>query len=233
MSGCRTTFRSARVIQRSAIGVASVIVCIAVQWSPGLAAQSQSPSAQPSPAPAAPRVESSGESVIFTYANRPIATLRARVLGHDPEERARGATRVLDDLVDRDLIGPVASRPFESAMLITVASRNVLALTTLDVDELSGETLQDVTAQTVERLRQALGEAEEARTPGKLIASAGQAAVGLAIGLFLLWAIAWARRRFVDKAVNAAERTITASGLADAHSLRASRLLELQRKLLT
>ena len=118
-------------------------------------------------------------------------------------------------------------------MLITVASRNVLALTPLDVDELSGETLPDVTAQTVERLRQALGEAIEARTPQKLVASTGQALTGLAIGLLLLWGIARARRRFVDKVVSAAERKITEAGLADVLSLRASRLLELQRKLLT
>lgn len=206
---------------------------MALQWSSDLAAQPQTP---PAPAPqsgAAARVEPAEHSYTFTYANRPIAVLRARVLGHDPDERARGAERILDDLVDRDLTGPVASRPFESAMLITVASRNVLALTPTDVDELSGETLADVTAQTVERLRQALGEAVEARTPRKLVASTGQALAGLAIGLLLLWGIASARRRFVDKVVSAAERKITEAGLADVHSLRASRLLELQRKLLT
>ena len=49
--------------------------------------------------------------------------------------------------------------------LISVGTRGVLVLTSPDIDELSGETLENVTAQAAARLRQALGEAAEARAP--------------------------------------------------------------------
>ena len=56
-----------------------------------------------------------------------------------------------------------------AAALITVASRGVLALTPPDVEELSGETVEAAAARTAERLRRALDEAVEARTPGALL----------------------------------------------------------------
>src|SRR4029453_8776478 len=56
--------------------------------------------------------EPSGQAVPFLFFNRPIVVLRARVLGRGPDERANGARQVLDDLVARRIIGPVAWRSF-------------------------------------------------------------------------------------------------------------------------
>ena len=208
-------------------------------WSVGLAAQTQTLAqapAQPLPtaaALAAASVEASGENVTLTYFNRPIVVLRARVLGRRPIERAIGAARILDDLVADRVTGPVESRSIDGGSLITVGSRVVMGLALPDIDELSGETLPAVTAQTVARLQQALQEAADARVPGVLLRGAGLAAAGLALGLFLLWAIGKSRRFFARKLDSIAEQTLSKTGIADLVALRASRLLDFQRAFVT
>ena len=202
-----------------------LLLHVALIWPSSLAAQV-------STAPTIP-TERSAHPVTFVYANRPIVTLRARVFGRDPVERARGATRILDDLVDQHISGPVESRTIEAGNVITVASRTVLGVTPLDIDELSGETMDGVTGETIARLQHALNEAMEARTPGRLIAATGLGIAALVVGALLLWAIARAHKRLVERLAGVAEQKITQSGFADVSSLRASRLLEFQRGLLT
>ena len=52
--------------------------------------------------------EPSGDVATLTFFNRPIAVLRARVLGNGPAQRAAGAGRILDELVSQGVNGPVA-----------------------------------------------------------------------------------------------------------------------------
>jgi small-conductance mechanosensitive channel len=177
--------------------------------------------------------EPSGETATVTFFNRPIVVLRARVLGRGPLERARGAGRVLDDLVAQGVTGPIDAQSFDGGSLISVGARGVLALTPPDVDELSGETIQGVASQTVARLQQALEEAAEARAPFVLLRSAALAVGGLTAGLLALWGIASARRAAARRLVAAAERTVARSGIADLDVLRASRLLDFERRLVT
>jgi len=215
--------------RRASIAMTALIACVAFMWPLALLAQVTPP------APDAPavRAERSGQPFTFVYANRPIVTLRARVFGRGPDERARGAVRIVDDLVIQDVRGPVQSRSIDGGVLITVASRTVVGVTPADIDELSGETLEGVAAQTVARLQQALDEAIEARTPNRLVGASAQALAGLIVGLLLLWGIARAHRRYVGGLMQVAEKKITGAGFADVSSLRASRLLEFQSRLLT
>jgi small-conductance mechanosensitive channel len=212
--------------RRIPFATTALIACVAFIWPPAFAAQVTPPG---------PTIttERAAHSVTFVYANRPIVTLRARVLGRDPVERARGATRILDDLIDHHISGPVESRTIDAGNVITVASRTVLGLTPLDIDELSGETLDGVTAETIALLQHALNEAIEARTPGRLIAATGLGLAALVVGALLLWLISRAHKRLVERLAGVAEQKITQSGFADVSSLRASRLLEFQRGLLT
>jgi small-conductance mechanosensitive channel len=207
----------------------ALMACLAFMRPPALAAQVT----PPVPDAAAVRAERSGQSFTLVYANRPIVTLRARIFGRGPDERARGAERILDGLVHQHVRGPVQSQSIAGGTVITVASGIVVGLTPADVDELAGETVEGVAAQTVARLQQALDEAIEARTPNRLVGAIALAIAGLVVGLLLLWGITRAHRRFADRLIQAAERTITGSGFADVSSLRASRLLEFQRRLLT
>jgi small-conductance mechanosensitive channel len=212
-----------------------LFVCLVVLGVQPLAAQDRATPApsQPSAVVEAASAEPSGQVATLSFANRPIVTLRARLLGRDPVDRVASAERVLDELVEQGLSGPVESRAFPGGRIISVASRGIVALTPPDVDNLAGETVEGVTAEAVARLRQALAEADEARTPQRLVIAVGVATLGLAVGSLLLWALLRAHRRFAGRLVDIAERRLTRTGITDVASLRASRVFEFQRGLLT
>jgi len=159
--------------------------------------------------------------------------LRARVLGRRPAERVVLATRVLDDLVEDRKIGPVGWRSMDGGALVEVESRVIVTLTAVDIDESAGETLPEVTAQTVTRLEQALAEADEARQPRALFVAAALAALGLSVGLLMLWGVGRARQRLSARLVALSEKTIAKAGITDVQALRSSRLLDFQHGLVT
>jgi small-conductance mechanosensitive channel len=197
-----------------------------------LLAQDPVAPAQPQPptglATAAVRADEPATVVFF---NRPIVVLRARVVGRSPGDRALGARHLLDDLVAQQRTRPVESRPFEEGTVISVDGQGVIVLTPADIDELSGETMPAVAAQTVMRLQQALSEVEEAHRPGLLL-RAGASALGVvALSFLLLWGERRLRRRASAKLDAIAERTVMQSGIGDVEGLRSSRLLEFQRGL--
>ena len=211
-----------------------LFVCLVGLWWQPLAAQDQAlpPPQQPAPVVEGASAEPSELAATLSFANRPIVTLRARVLGRDPADRVASATRVLDELIADGYSGPIESRPFTGGRIISVASRGIVALTAFDVDNLAGETVEGVTAQAIVRLQQALAEADEARTPQRLLVATGLAFLGLAVGSLLLWALVRAHRRFAGRLVEVAEEKLAQTGLTDVASLRASRVLEFQRGLL-
>ncbi|PYR45148.1 MAG: hypothetical protein DMF89_25890 [Acidobacteria bacterium] len=226
-----------------------IVLCLTAVWT-GVFVTHQALSAQPtqqapgtqarqpavSPAPQAitsALVERAEEPATLTFFNRPIVTFRARVAGRTPTERVAGALHVLDDLVEQGASGEVASSPFAGGALITVGTSGVIVLTSLDLDDLAGETFERVRAQTVSRLQQALAEATEARAPGILLRSALLAAIALALATGALWGLAHARRRVGALFVDVSERRVTKAGIAALDALRASRVLEFQRHLAT
>src|SRR5581483_1087136 len=144
----------------------------AVFWFAAVVLRGQSPAAVAPSTPDRITAEPSGQIATLTFFNRPIVALRARVLGRGPAERAESATHVLDDLVSQSITGPIEWRSFQGAALVTVGGRGVVAITSADVDELSGETAEEVATQTVGRLRRALDDAATARAPALFLRSA-------------------------------------------------------------
>jgi len=208
-----------------------LFLALALAGGMGASAYAQAP-AQPVPPPSTPVVSApSGEAVTLTFFNRPILVFRARVLGRGPGERATSASRVLDDLVGQGQISPVASTPIEGgAAFITVAGRGVIALTSSDVDELSGETLQQAVADARNQLEVALAEAAEARRPVQIARSAAMAIAALAVGLTLMYLVHRSRRAATARLEKLAERSIGKLRVADVGLLRASRLIDFQRR---
>jgi len=190
-------------------------------------------SAAPPPIATSITPEASDHSAALIFFNRPIVVLRARVLGRGPDERAAAAIRVLDALVDNRVTGPVESRAVAGAVLINVGTRTVFAVTAPDVDDLAGETVDSVAAETVVRLRQALAEAIEARTPAVLLREGIVATLALALAFGLLWSVVRARRALTARLLRVAQRTVKKSRIADLEALRASRLLDFERWLVT
>jgi len=211
-----------------------LLVCLVALWWQPLAAQEQAPPPQqPAAVVETASAEPSGQIAILTFANRPIVTLRARLVGRDPDDRVASAERVLDELVADGYNGPIESRAFPGGRIVSVASRGIFAVTALDVDNLAGETVEDVTAEAVTRLQQALAEASEARTPRRLLIAFGLAILGLAAGFLMLWGLLRLHRKFAGRLVEVAEKQLTKTGITDLSSLRASRVLEFERGLLT
>ena len=214
--------------------LAATVLAAAVSVPITLAAQEPRPSAEPPPPGSAlinAIAQPSDETATLVYFNRPIVTMRARILGRRPSERAATGARVLHDLVDNGIFGPVAVRPFNGGVLLQVGPRTVAALSPPDIDEMSGETLDGVANQAVAHLQQALAEAAEAHRPAALLRATTIAVLALAVTLGLLWAIARAHGAALGKMTVAAERTVARSGLADLDTLRGSRLLEFQQRI--
>ena len=205
------------------VGAAALATILAVA---APAAAQARVAAQPTPALDVERVD---QSLPLVYFNRPIVVFRSRLFGRSPSDRATAAHRLLDDLVEAHTIEPVEARPFSSGIIISVASRAVLLLTDADVDPLSGETLDGVTAKAAAQTRLALTEALEARAPGRLLRSAGLAAVTVVLAAVALRLLRRLRRRLTVALVVAAERKFGRGGSAAREALQASRSLGLQR----
>ena len=221
------------------LGVWLIAGCGAVVFAQPTPAASQPPSAGNIQAgaltssPAAVTVEPSAQAATLVFFNRPIVTLKATVLGRRPSDRAAAAVKALDEVVESGVISPIDVSPFEGGVLVRVGPRAVFGLTSLDVDQLSGESLDSVAQQSVTHLGQALGEAREARAPIALLRAAAVAALALLVGFGLLWIIFRVRRAVLGRLQAVAVRTVARSGLADVDMLRASRLLEFQHGVAT
>ena len=198
---------------------------------PGAASTTAASSAQttqPGTAPI-PFAVPSSEPATLTYFNRPITVLRAQVLGRSPADRALGVIRSLDDLVEQGVTQPVESRLSSGGALVSVGGRGVIVLTEPDADELTGETLQRAADLAAVRLRQALDEAREARTPGVLLRGAALALAALLVAVLVLWGLSGARRLVTARLVAVSEKKIAQTGIAPITSLQASRILDVQR----
>jgi small-conductance mechanosensitive channel len=215
---------------------ASLITTLAVLWlilPASWSAAQGGPAGQPAPSPqpltAAAGIEPSGQSATVMLSNRPVAVLRARVLGRLPSERAAGAERLLNDLVSQRITGPVEVQTLEGSRLISVGTHRVFALTPFDVDEVSGETLDEETTKVVGALRLALAEALEARSPSLLLRGGLLSILILALGSFLLLVIARGHHRIARRLIVAAESRVGRSGTGSLEVLRASRVFDFSR----
>ena len=195
MPPASTRFLITVLTTRGALGVSAcltfIALCFEIALMPAIAGAQSATARQPPPAEDHQLSEAVAATHTLTYVNRPITVFRARVLTRPPEERARAATILLDQLVERRVTGPVSSSLVSGVILIRVADRDVLYLVPADIDQLAGETLEQRAAEAVANLRVALVEADELRTPARVL-RAGARALG-ATALLLIVLIAWRR----------------------------------------
>jgi small-conductance mechanosensitive channel len=161
------------------------------------------------------------------FSNRHIVTFRARVVPREPSDRAESAVRVLEQLADDNVRGPVAARPFLGAVVITVGGRDAFGIVAEDVGE-GSQDLTGLTAEVIGRLQIAMAEAAEARTPARLARGAGFALVASVLLAAAIMALVRARRWAGGRLVAAASSRLARAGAGfDLTFLRASRLLDL------
>jgi small-conductance mechanosensitive channel len=167
--------------------------------------------AQPPEAPSTPALVETlpaSQSVMFTYMNRPITTLRARVLTDTPADRASNATAILDRLVADDRVGPVTTPIINGVLFLRVGTADVLHLAAADLNRQAGETLEQRGAEARARLTVALAEARELRGPNYLLAGGLRAAVVTVLFLTLIVILARAKRRAMIRVHDVAGRNL-------------------------
>jgi hypothetical protein len=111
----------------------------------------------PAPPPVAIPVEPSGEEAALVYFNREITTLRARIMGRNPDERRALAVKTMDDLVTAGETGPVEVTQSAGGNFINVGRRVIVGLT--EIDLAAGDDLGTASAEAASRVRLALVEA--------------------------------------------------------------------------
>jgi small-conductance mechanosensitive channel len=171
-------------------------------------------------------------AAVLTYNNRPITVFRAAVLSRSPAERAAAAREYIDRLVNEGTPGRVSSRSLLGAGMISVGGRDVFAVVPLDVDTLAGETQEARTAAAVTHLQQALDEAIELRTPGRIAKAVGLALLATAFLAVLFVVSVRLQRRLTARVASTAERKLKQLSGGEV-LMKASRAPEMVRRAVT
>jgi small-conductance mechanosensitive channel len=164
------------------------------------------------PAPTLVEALPASQSVTFTYMNRPITTLRARVLTDSPADRARNATAILDRLVAEDRTGPVSAPIINGVLFLRVGTADVLHLASADLNRQAGETLEQRGAEARARLTMALDEARELRGASRLVAGGVRVAAATLAFMALMVMLVRAKRRAMTRVHDVAGRNLTRVG---------------------
>ena len=220
---------AADVVRGLTLGAVLLVVCLT---SVASAAQD---AGQPAPAPLSMEsvVSSGAPPAVLRFNNRPITTLRATVLSRTPAERAAGADVILERALSEGITGPIATRPFQGATIVSVGPRDIFGIVPQDVDQLTGETQESKVAEAVSNLQLAITEAEELRMPRRLLVSALIVLLATAVVLLLLRTLVRVRRHLAVRLQGSAQRRLEKLAAGDSQFVRASRAVDLLRRLLS
>jgi small-conductance mechanosensitive channel len=132
----------------------------------------------------------------LTFANRHIATLRARYTGADPAERAARARERLAALPLEEFAAPVTAREIalgrERGSAVMVGERLIFAIGDADVD--LDEKRQEVAERAAQRLAEALQAWRDQRSLPLLLKAIALALAASAILVVAIWLMARGRR---------------------------------------
>jgi small-conductance mechanosensitive channel len=178
-----------------------VLLVLGVLSCPASTVNAQPPGTPSTPSPPSALVETlpASESVVFTYMNRPITTLRARVLTDSPADRANTATKILDRLVDEDRLGTVSTPVINGVLFLRVGNADVLHIASADLNRQAGETLEQRGAEAGALLTVALEEARELQGGRSLLRGGARAAAATFVFAVLIVVLARANRRAVHR----------------------------------
>jgi len=156
----------------------------------------KAPSAtEPPPAVKAPPVsEPAPAEAAVMVLNRPVTTLRARLLGSEPAERARRVSARIHELLDREGPGRVTLLREPQGNVLLIDGALALVLTPDDPDRLGGETLEAATDAARRALAQISAETREAHNRVRLLQAAGRAGVATLVLLVAIFVVLRARR---------------------------------------
>lgn len=197
----------------SAGGLLALLLWAALQGAPALA---QSAAAWPlagdgaTPAAAAasgPAAAAPDAPAVVELHHRQIVTLRARLLGDTPAERAELARQAIEAVAAQAGPGRVTHDAAGDAVRFQVDGQTVFFLLPEDVGGARpGVLLEAATRQVAHRLQAAVAEAREMRDPRQLALGAASAAAATVLAVGLAWGLFRIRRRLVQRLDAALQR---------------------------
>lgn len=126
--------------------------------------------------------------------NRPLLQFRAGLLGATPEQRARRAERNLHEILLQDNTGDITVKPDSLGNSILIGGVQAFFISQQDLDPLANETLDQLTARSIERLRKIRQEFHESRDPDALLKSLLWVLAETFVFGLLVWALLRIRR---------------------------------------
>lgn len=222
-------FLTGRAVRRGLVAG----VCGLIMWGGVTMAQAQSRSLPtPAPGPVAEAAATSSTTVAATEVseapvrvfNRQILAFRVPFLGMSPSERARRSALNIQDALDQGGPGTVSAKLTPQGQLIFVDGLMTVILTQADVNPLTDDTLDALTARTVQALQLSIRETQEGRDTHHLLINAAMVGVATALVVALFWGAGLLRRRALVVVLRFVERKSARLGAGASEILRRDRL---------
>ena len=131
----------------------------------------------------------------LVFENRTIVVFRTSLLGHPPSDRADGARRRLERLVEKGGGQAVTSRVIPQGITVELDGTTVFAVTPGDVDDLAGATLQSTADEAVRALTLAVTAVHEQSDFRRILWAVGLSVLATLIYAGLLYGVIAANRR--------------------------------------
>jgi len=158
-------------------------------------------------------------------ANRVVTTFRSSFLGMSAAERARRSTVNVDQALAKGGAGRVSSKVSPQGNLVFVDDSMVIILTPQDVDPLSQDTLEVLTARAVQALQLSVKETQESRDTHRLLVALGMVGAATLLAVCVLWILGRVRSRVLPAVIRLIERQAAKLGAGAAEILRRDRLV--------
>lgn len=158
-------------------------------------------------------------------ANRAVTVFRVPFLGMSPQERARRSVLNVEQALARGGPGQVTAKASEQGQLIFVDGSMVIILVGQDVEPLSGDTLDALTARTVQALQLSVKETQESRDTHNLLVACGVVLAATALAFAAQWVLVRIRGRVLPALIHLVERKTATLGAGAAEILRRDRIV--------
>lgn len=157
--------------------------------------------------------------------NRTVLSFRVPYLGMSPEERARRSMANIQQALDMGGRGLVTVKTTPQGQLIFVDDLMTVILSPEDVDPLTGDTLDKLTARTVQALQQSIKATQEARDTHHLLISVAMVVGATILALVLYAAAGFVRKRLLAALLRFVERKTATLGAGATEILRRDRIV--------
>lgn len=158
-------------------------------------------------------------------ANRVVTTFRSSFLGMSAAERARRSTVNVDQALAKGGAGRVSSKVSPQGNLVFVDDSMVIILTPQDVDPLSQDTLEVLTARAVQALQLSVKETQESLDTHRLLVALGMVGAATLLAVCVLWLLGRMRSRILPAVIRLIERQAAKLGAGAAEILRRDKLV--------